>query len=481
MDDLTTIDAQALGGSRSQGKPVVSLIIAWYHDEPHRAGEVALMHSTRGPFLLGRGGAKPEDEGARVEFVRQRPGGQADGGPLASRGLSRQQLRFIWQDGRLRVERIGRCALFVNGTATDAALVHPGDTVLVRGQLLLLVSTRCARIPRLQVFPTSAVRAFGGPDVHGLVGESPVMWVLRDKVAFAARRNAHVLVLGETGAGKELVAQSLHLLSSRARQRMVSRNAATLPAGLIDAELFGNIKDYPNPGMAERAGIVGEAADSTLFLDEIGEMPSELQAHLLRVLDNRGEYQRLGDPRVRYADLRLVGATNRPVEELKHDLVPRFSLHVTMPGLNERREDIPLLIRHLLKVTAAGDPEIGDLFFENWNGRDGEPRIALELVDQLVRHDYTRHVRELKHILMQAMAASHEGFLASGPEVARLLSPVSKPKVAATALSREDIVAALDRCEGNRGKAWRELGLSSRHAFYRLLRKYDLLDHPKPT
>src|SRR5256885_12859655 len=105
---------------------------------------------------------------------------------------------------------------------------------------------------------------------------------------------------------------------------MVSRNAATFPAGLIDVELFGNVANYPNHGMPERPGVVGEADGSTLFLDEIGELPTELQSHLLRFLDERGEYTRLGDARRRTSDVRVVAATNRALEDLKHDLAARL-------------------------------------------------------------------------------------------------------------------------------------------------------------
>src|SRR6185369_7117992 len=120
----------------------------------------------------------------------------------------------------------------------------------------------------------------------------------------------------------------------------------------VDAELFGNVKNYPNPGTPEREGLIGEADGSTLFLDEIGELPVHMQAHLLRVLDRGGEYQRLGDSRAQRADLRVVAATNRPLDALKHDFLARLTLRLEIPSLDERRDDIPLLARHLLRRAA---------------------------------------------------------------------------------------------------------------------------------
>ena len=139
------------------------------------------------------------------------------------------------------------------------------------------------------------------------------------------------LLLGESGTGKELAARAVHQLSQRGRQQFVARNAATLPAGLIDAELFGNAKNYPNPGMPERRGLIGEADGGSLFLDEIGELPVELQAHLLRVLDGDGEYQRLGEGVARRSNFRLIAATNRDPSTLKHDLAARFTARIELP------------------------------------------------------------------------------------------------------------------------------------------------------
>jgi two-component system nitrogen regulation response regulator GlnG/two-component system response regulator HydG len=304
---------------------------------------------------------------------------------------------------------------------------------------------------------------FGHADRHGIVGESAPAWMLRSHVSFLGKRNAHVLITGASGTGKELVAQAIHRLSSRSKKEIVSRNAATFPSGLIDAELFGNLANYPNVGMPERPGLIGQADGSTLFLDEIGELPSELQAHLLRVLDG-GEYQRLGDPRRRVADIRLIAATNRAPEELKEDLAARLALRAHVPGLDERRDDVPLLARHILQRTAARDREFAERFCEN-----GEPRLSSELARSLVQHGFSTHVRELENLLMRAAGSSRGKELDLTKEVRAVLRPIARPT--AKEVGAEEIRAALARHGGVKDKAWRDLGLASRHALHRLMKK----------
>jgi DNA-binding NtrC family response regulator len=286
-----------------------------------------------------------------------------------------------------------------------------------------------------------------------------------------------VLVRGESGSGKELVAGAIHALSERAKKHLIARNAATIPPALIDAELFGNIKDYPNPGMPERKGMIGEAHGSTLFLDEIGEIPEEMQAHLLRVLDAKGEYHRLGESRPATSDFRLVGATNRPLSALKHDILARLKLQVEVPDLNERREDIPLLVHHLLRKAALEDGEIAERFFEGRPG--GAPRLSSQLVARLLSHRYTHHVRELDAVLWRSLASS------PGPEIeltSEVLEALSRPpthssaggKVRPEDLDPATVQEALDRHGGVQERVWPELGLKNRFQLMRLIKKHNL-------
>jgi two-component system nitrogen regulation response regulator GlnG/two-component system response regulator HydG len=285
-----------------------------------------------------------------------------------------------------------------------------------------------------------------------------------------------VLLLGESGTGKELVAQAIHASSSRRAKRLVARNAATFPSGLIDAELFGNVANYPNAGMPERPGVVGEADGGTLFLDEIGELPTELQSHLLRVLDAGGDYQRLGDAKRRRADVRVVAATNRPLDELKHDLAARLSLRIELPGLDARREDVPLLARHLLRRHARKDPPIGARFFSGWDGTTGEPRIAPGLVRALVTHRYTTHVRELEGLLLTSLVESRGSTFELTESVRDAIVPASLPAARARAFTAEEIRTALEKHHGVRERVWRDLGMPNRYVLQRLMKKFGLGD-----
>ena len=280
-----------------------------------------------------------------------------------------------------------------------------------------------------------------------------------------------MLVLGESGTGKELVARALHACSGRAEGPWISRSAATVPESLIDAELFGNAKNYPNPGMAERRGLVGQADGGTLFLDELGELGAELQAHLLRVLDS-GEYTALGEARSRSADLRLVGATNRDPSELRHDLVPRLPLRVCVPPLSERLEDLPLLVRHLLESRVPDGP-----LRQRFWGATG-PRLSPHLVRALLQHRFTHHVRELESVLWAALTTSPGDTLELTEDVSgwlQLGSPEQEaPPVDPESLGKEEIEAALSDNGGSVAKAARQLGLSSRYVLYRLLTKHGI-------
>ena len=464
MSSATVVNESLVPHGSLPPSEVTTLVIAWSAAEPSRVGEIAVLASAMS--VLGRGVSDDPAE-PRLRFFRQRPGTLEATEPLASPGLSRRQLLVHPFEGGARVELVGRCALEINGERCTEAEVRHGDVLHFRNELVLQCLRRSALIPARRLYPEREGRAFGAPDSFGILGESPVVWRLREAIAFAAKADTHVMVLGESGTGKELAARAIHALSTRAKRSFVARNAATLPATLVDAELFGNAKNYPNPGMQERAGLIGEADGGTLFLDEIGELPSEHQAHLLRVLDGDGEYQRLGEAQARRSGFRLVAATNRDPSALKHDFVARFTAQVELPSLEARKEDVPLLVQHLLAHAAKRSPEIA--------GRI--TRIDPQFVVYVLRRAFKGNIRELEALVWKALAVSHDDTLRLPPEL------LESPPIAAAPLptiesdtsrpepSEAEIRAALSAQSGSVPKAARALGMSSRYALYRLMKK----------
>jgi len=457
------------GGAAKAG---MALAVAWCAD-PSRVGEVLLLDDETRVF--GRGEPAGDDPHPRVLLARQRPYDTKDAPPIALSGLSRVQLELRPAGAELWIKNLGKRPLLDGeGQARPEVSLALGDCVEVRGQIVFVRIERPRKLTPLRSLPAPAF-AFGEADAHGLVGESPVAWTLRDQCAFVAPRDAHVLVLGESGSGKELVAQAIHAASKRGRRPMVARNAATIPAGIVDAELFGNVANYPNPGTPERRGLVGESDGSTLFLDEIGELAEDLQVRLLRVLDERGEYQRLGEARPRSSDLRLIGATNRPLAALKHDVAARFRLRLRVPGLEERREDVPLVARQLLQRIATNDADIRRRYFE---GDDAaRPRVSAALMRALVRHRYRTHCRELDAILWHSIATSPEDVLDLTAEVEEdlaLAAPVAGSHRRPGEVTADEVRAALERAGGVQEKAWRDLGLANRYVLKRLIAKLGL-------
>jgi DNA-binding NtrC family response regulator len=240
------------------------------------------------------------------------------------------------------------------------------------------------------------------------------------------------------------------------------------------------MKNYPNPGMPDRPGIVGQAHESTLFLDEIGELPKAAQAHLLRLLDS-GEYQRLGESQMRRADVRVVCATNQP-EHLRHDFGPRFTLRIDLPDLNSRREDIPLIARHLLRDMSARSPEI---FRRGTVTGGASPALTAEFARKLVLHRYATNVRELAGFLWHSAQETRGGCLESpacmapdrhtGRDDAEPPTPPAElVQVGGRSIDLVEVQTRLDENAGAIEPTWRALGMSSRHALARLVRKYGL-------
>jgi two-component system nitrogen regulation response regulator NtrX len=225
---------------------------------------------------------------------------------------------------------------------------------------------------------------------HQMVGESPALRQVWEAVKRAAPTNATVLLLGESGVGKELVARSIHRNSLRSRERFVQVNCAAIPEELIESELFGHEKGSFTGATEKQIGKFEQADRGTIFLDEVGDMSAKTQAKVLRVLQE-GEVERLGSARTIKVDVRVIAATNKDLEQeiergtFREDLYFRLSVvPIRVPPLRDRREDIPLLVRHF-----------ADLFSRENNRK--APRFTPGAIEFLQRARWKGNVRELKN------------------------------------------------------------------------------------
>jgi DNA-binding NtrC family response regulator len=320
------------------------------------------------------------------------------------------------------------------------------------------------RASRLEA-QSSIMQAEGGPL---LIADSPAMAPVLQIVARVGPSDANVLITGENGTGKGLVAQALHASSSRASRPMVTINAGGVSEGVFESELFGHMKGAFTDAKQDRVGRFELADGSTLFLDEIANVPLSQQQKLLRVVET-GEFERLGSSRTRKADVRLISATNAdPNAEViagrfRQDLLFRLNtIEIRLPPLRERREDLPRLAKHFLGMHAQR-------YRKSITGFDP---AALQ---SLTEHPWPGNVRELDHTVERAV------LMAQGNVIHKLdlgLRPSGYPESAAARLeemSLEDVESFLIRKAmtryGNVSHAAKALGLS-RSALYRRLERY---------
>jgi DNA-binding NtrC family response regulator len=323
-----------------------------------------------------------------------------------------------------------------------------------------------------------------GPDSFcGIVGRSPQMRALYQQIARLARHEVPILVLGETGSGKERVADALHQCSPRSRGPLVVVNCGAIHVGTAASALFGHEKGAFTGAAERHLGALRQAHGGTLFLDELGELALETQAALLRALETR-QVQPLGGRRTERVDFRLLAATHRELRSavaagrFREDLYFRVAVAtLRVPPLRERRSDIPLLAAHFVAELAAGGP----------------PELAPDAVDALQRAPWPGNVRELRNAVLRALVACGDGPIraahleldgrlglfaglpAESAEAPRPGQVSPAPNLLASSgrldMQRRDLVAALEKHRGNRAVAARDLGIS-RSTIYEWIKRF---------
>ncbi|MGI9114192.1 MAG: sigma-54-dependent transcriptional regulator [Chthoniobacterales bacterium] len=306
--------------------------------------------------------------------------------------------------------------------------------------------------------------------------KSKVMQEMEELIGAMAPSDANVLITGESGVGKEVVANEIHSKSRRAGKQLVKLNCAAFPQTMIESELFGYVKGAFTGAMNDFPGMIAEASGGTLFLDEISEMPAELQTRFLRVLQER-EYRPLGSTRTMKADFRVITATNRPIQQalaenrLRSDLYYRINtFQIEVPPLRERKDDIPPLVATFVHRFAAqlGKPE---------------PTITPEAFAKLIEYRWPGNVRELQNAIEYAVVLARHGTIGIKELPAEIQLPAALQNGRAVhgakrggvasldVVERETILQALAQTHGNKKKAAELLGIQ-RPTLYNKIKRY---------
>ncbi len=339
---------------------------------------------------------------------------------------------------------------------------NPRLLAIVKNQIALGSAVRAYR--RLEE-ENQLLRGKGGPT---LIAQSAAMRPVLEVIARVGPSDANVLITGENGTGKGVVAQALHAVSVRAGKPFISVNMGGLPEGVFESELFGHVRGAFTDAKVDRAGRFELADGGTLFMDEIGNIPMSQQAKLLRTIET-GEFERVGSSRVCHASVRLISATNSDLQaevaagKFRQDLLFRLNtIHLHLPPLRERREDIELLALHFLKQHV-------ERYRKNITGFDDAAITAMR------DYGWPGNVRELDHSVERAVLMA-QGKVVHAPDLGLNLAREAAPRLEEMSIEEVEsflIKKTLARCDGNARRAAEELGLS-RSAFYRRLEKYGL-------
>lgn len=306
------------------------------------------------------------------------------------------------------------------------------------------------------------------PSFSGLIGQSEPMKHVFSMIERAAPTEATILIVGETGTGKELVARAIHERSPRERNVFIALNCGAISPQLIESELFGHERGAFTGALSRHLGAFEQARGGTIFLDEVGELPLELQPKLLRVLEER-RFRRVGGVEEILADVRVVAATHRNLESLsregkfREDLYFRlFSVPILLPPLRERSADIPLLV---------------DYFMESLPSGDVRKTINSEAMGHLIDYPWRGNVRELKNVMTRSLLFSQGEEL--GPKDMLFLSentPQVRPSL--KSIEKEAILSALRENNWNKKDTSETLGIAKSTLFHKL-KEYEIKDHEK--
>ncbi len=319
---------------------------------------------------------------------------------LAAKRLHDQELEYLQN-----VTRLTDAAAAVETEAFDpGSLVEVAARPDALGQLARIFQRMArevyARQQRLkhQVQAASKDRYKFGE----IIGRSPAMQEVYEKIGQAATSEANVMICGQSGTGKEMVAQTIHRLSKRRKKAFVPVNCGAIPDPLFEREFFGHRKGAFTGADRDKLGFFDAAHGGTLFLDEIGELPLIMQVKLLRALQN-GEYTPLGDQKVRQVDVRVIAATNQDLVEQREQGLMRddffyriYVIVINLPPLRDRKEDIPLLVDH---------------FLQDYGKRDSRQTIPGHVMEALSQHDWPGNIRELQNVLQRYLAGERLEFI----------------------------------------------------------------------
>lgn len=414
----TTVDIGAAGGpsldraGRAGGPGLVPALTVLYHPRLERIGERAILGDLRLRDAVGLSRTAPSFGSPGV----------AGGAPLGDIHLSRKPLRIVeLPDGRIRLDRAeSGTRISADGEPLEKSRDFSKDEV-ANGVVIELAGRVVLVLQRVDPAPP------GPGDRLGLAGDNHLVEQVRRDIRRVADLRVPILVRGETGTGKELVARAIHQAGALRDQPFVAVNMAAIPPALAAVELFGAERGAYTGAEHSRAGYFGMAQGGTLFLDEVGDTPPDIQGMLLRVLET-DEVQRVGARQPVRASVRLITATDADLEAriaegaFRAPLLHRLSgYEITLPPLRDRRDDLGRLLVHFLRQELE---LVGEAHRLDSPPPDASPWLPASLVARLSRHDWPGNVRQLRNVVRHLVVGSRgAASLDAGPTIERLLRP----------------------------------------------------------